>query len=261
MDLEKLNQTIGGVFALMACIKSASNALGLTNEQIMAFCDATPNGEELWKKFTAKRDSPDTPEDYNFISFMTEILANIDQPKKVVATRLHALPYLCVLPQMQAFVVSSAVLPKLKEVMTDEEIVAASESHQPELDKMRAVACRGCSMLHCEMNFRFRPPGFEGLMDQPYKERCERGEALLATLLPKERRSELELEGIDCYSGYMPSRKNPLLWFSFEKEGQKQWIDCQVGRATLRVNGEKKEPLVSTSQLSDKINDAVEALL
>jgi len=76
----KMKQSAANVFGLLACFHAVVPELGLNPDQIIAFCDATPKGEELWRMFTARRDSEETTEDYNFKSFMIEILAKTDHP-------------------------------------------------------------------------------------------------------------------------------------------------------------------------------------
>lgn len=83
--IKVLEKKMGGVFGLMRCIPEASEQLGLSNDQILAFCRATPNGEELWRQFTSRRDSPGMPDDYNFCSFMADVLADIDRQVHPVA--------------------------------------------------------------------------------------------------------------------------------------------------------------------------------
>ena len=78
--LQKLQQTIDDLIGVQMGIMSASDLLGLSNEQLEAFCDATPNGEELWDKFKARRDSKETPDNYDFKNFMVEILAETKCP-------------------------------------------------------------------------------------------------------------------------------------------------------------------------------------
>jgi len=80
MSQELLQETIGDELGLKTCIPLASDTLGLSDDQIVAFCEATPNGETLWKKFRAQRNSPDTPADYDFMTFMVEVLAKTDHP-------------------------------------------------------------------------------------------------------------------------------------------------------------------------------------
>mgnify|MGYP001562795676 FL=1 len=78
--VEKMQQSSANVFGLMVCIPTVVRELGLKPDQIFAFCDATPKGEELWRMFTTRRDSKETPDNYNFKSFMIEVLAKTDHP-------------------------------------------------------------------------------------------------------------------------------------------------------------------------------------
>ncbi len=75
-----LKETTGEVVALMTCIPQSISELSLSTSQILAFCRATLNGKELWTRYEMRRDSPDTPEDYCFKSFMVEVLAKTDHP-------------------------------------------------------------------------------------------------------------------------------------------------------------------------------------
>lgn len=61
---------ITGVFMGLLALESK-----LTPEEFELFCDNTPDGEELWLAMTARRDHPDAPEGYNFISYAREVLA------------------------------------------------------------------------------------------------------------------------------------------------------------------------------------------
>lgn len=87
MDFEQVKETArllqesaGDVFGLMTCIPHTVKGLGLSIDQIKAFGEATPNGEELWLKYTARRDCRATPADYDFKSFVIEVLASTDHP-------------------------------------------------------------------------------------------------------------------------------------------------------------------------------------
>lgn len=76
----KIVEKSAGVIGVLTGFMVGCSALGLSEEQIVAFCEATPNGGDLWDIFRARRDSPEVPEDYNFKSFMIEILAKTKHP-------------------------------------------------------------------------------------------------------------------------------------------------------------------------------------
>jgi len=80
MIFDVLEETIGNTLGLMTSIPIAIGALKLSDDQVKAFCKATSNGGELWRKFTERRDSSETPKNYDFRSFMGEVLAGTDFP-------------------------------------------------------------------------------------------------------------------------------------------------------------------------------------
>jgi len=52
-------------------------------EQVGIFIRNTPGkkkGEELWREFTSRRDRSGAPEDYSFVTFMSEVLAEAGHP-------------------------------------------------------------------------------------------------------------------------------------------------------------------------------------
>lgn len=79
-DLDKLDQTVDGIIGVLAGITAAKDALSLSDDQVTAFCDATPNGSELWDQFKARRNSEETPNGYNFTLFVIEVLAKTSRP-------------------------------------------------------------------------------------------------------------------------------------------------------------------------------------
>jgi len=175
------------------------------------------------------------------------------------ATIVHALPQSCFLPGGVIMLIRMEMLPKLKAVMSDEEIVAASKGQQPRLDQMRAITCRGCAEVRCPLNFQYRPSGGLGdLMNGQYAERIEKGNELLARLLPEAKKAELERDGIKVVAIQMISRKNPKLIFWFTRGDRTQRVSCEVGRRRLRTN-EGEEDLFSFEQLVQKIEEACHA--
>jgi len=153
------------------------------------------------------------------------------------------------------------MLPKLKVIMSDRDIITASEGQQPELNRMREITCRGCAEARCPLNFRYRPSGGLGdLMDGLYEERKEKGEELLAQLLPESKKAELERNGINVSEWQMPSRKNPELSFKFSRGDRTKWIICEVGKRIIWTSGEGEEDLFSIEQLSQKIDDVCSML-
>jgi len=79
-DLDKLTETIGNEPRIISSLADAINYLDLSTEQILAFCEATPNGQELWEMFESQRDNPELSDVYDFISFVAKVLASTDFP-------------------------------------------------------------------------------------------------------------------------------------------------------------------------------------
>lgn len=78
--VQKLEKTTDNVFGLVAGVASSIDQLDLSEDQIMAFCDATPDGGQLWREFTTRRDGGETKEHYGFADYMKEVLSNTDYP-------------------------------------------------------------------------------------------------------------------------------------------------------------------------------------
>lgn len=76
----KMGQAVGEVFGLVVALPEAVRRLRLDPDQIIAFCDAVPKGEALWVAFRTRRDAPNAPEGYNFVSYVTEVLATTAHP-------------------------------------------------------------------------------------------------------------------------------------------------------------------------------------
>lgn len=178
------------------------------------------------------------------------------------ATIAHALPQSCFLPGMTLFIIRVGMLPRLKAAMTDEAIIAASKGEQPHLDQMRQITCRGCNETRCPLGFRQKEiaDSFNGLKKGGYMERIGKAEQLLFDLLPKKMQLKLSQGGIKVLCGHMPSRKNPLVWFTLSRGGKTLRIDCEVGKRILRTN-EGEQPLTSVEQVGQKIEEATTALL
>lgn len=153
------------------------------------------------------------------------------------------------------------LLEQLRGVMTDAEIIAASNEEQPALDKMRAITCRRCNDFECPLNPRFRPSdSFSDLMDGQWWDRCQKGDQLVAQFLPEDKKTELEKEGIKCVAFHMASRKNPKLIFSFILgEKTRRSVSCEIGKRLLRTD-KGEERLLSIEQLGQKIEEAIVAL-
>ncbi len=89
--MAELQQVIGGIMGLHTCIPSASDHLGLDMAQVGIFCRNTPGGkkgEQLWQEFKGRMKASSN-ENYDFTSFMTEVLAEAGHP-------LPASTYKCV---------------------------------------------------------------------------------------------------------------------------------------------------------------------
>lgn len=109
--LEKLKETVGTTLGLMMAVPTAIAELRLNPEQIEIFCDNTPNGSELWEAFTKRRDDPAADKDYDFISYVKEVL---DEAKAKSASVTPATP--------------SEDKPKTFRDMSDSEMVDATRS-------------------------------------------------------------------------------------------------------------------------------------
>ena len=80
---EELDEVIDGLIGLMMGISAAGNQLSLTKEQLGIFVRNTPGkkkGEALWLEFKSRRDRLGAPEDYSFVTFMKEVLAEAGHP-------------------------------------------------------------------------------------------------------------------------------------------------------------------------------------
>ena len=80
MDQQRFDEKTGRILGLVWSIPAASRYLGLNDEQVKAFYDATPNGGELWDMFIDKRDSKGIPDEYYFRDFMIDVLAKTKYP-------------------------------------------------------------------------------------------------------------------------------------------------------------------------------------
>lgn len=80
--LKEIEKTVDSVFGLMTALPMAYGKLELNVQQISIFCKNTPNGEELWDMFTARRDSEETSKDYGFEHFMKDVLTKAGHPLK-----------------------------------------------------------------------------------------------------------------------------------------------------------------------------------
>lgn len=174
------------------------------------------------------------------------------------ATIAHAFPQSCYLSGMTLLLLRETMLLNLKgKEMSDDDIVAASREQQPQLDRMRAITCRGCTMFQCPLNFRFRVLG--GLMNGQYGERIRKGGSVLARLLPEAKKERLGQSGINVVAIQNPSRKNPQLIFSFTRADRTQRVVCEIGACRLLTN-DGEEKFTSFEQLERKIEDAICAL-
>lgn len=72
MDIiERKSQGIIGVLSCLLVLKQQLSA-----EDFVRFCELVPDGEELWLEFTSRRDAPNAPKDYNFVTFAHEMLSS-----------------------------------------------------------------------------------------------------------------------------------------------------------------------------------------
>ena len=130
---------------------------------------------------------------------------------------------------------------------------------EPHFSKVKDIVCSRCNIRKCSINPRFM--GFDDLrdlMDGRYADRIDKGDKLLEQLLSREKKAELEQRGIKVIALQMLSRKNPQLVFSFTCDGKTRRVSCEVGTRRLRTD-EREEALLSTEQLSQKIEDAMHA--
>ena len=75
-----VNETISGVFGLITSVTVSIHSLTLSEEQVVAFCEATPNGVELWEEFRAAQRMSAAPDTYGFGDFIKETLAKTEHP-------------------------------------------------------------------------------------------------------------------------------------------------------------------------------------
>jgi len=176
---------------------------------------------------------------------------------------LCCFPEGCLISEEEQPLLATVLVPRLEAagMKTIEWTRGALMLEEPHFSKVRSIVCKPCNTVECPINPRFKPnDGLSDLMDGLYAERIEKGEAVLAQLLPEARKAELEQAGIRCFAGQMPSRKNPRLWFTFKRGDRTQRVACEVGKRRLLTN-EGEQPLLSLEQLSRKIKEAAQALI
>lgn len=179
---------------------------------------------------------------------------------------IDALPRSCFHPlkihdegQLLLFAWRVELLKQLRDVMTDEEIISASNGEQPALDKMKLVTCKSCRRFECPLNPRHRlSDGLSDMMNGQYADRIKVGDELLRQLLPEEKKKELKQRGVNVDAFQMPSRKNPRLVFSFTRGGNSCRVGCEIGTRRLWTH-EGDEALISLEQLSKKIEGIISA--
>ena len=79
-----MRKTIAEVVGLRMCIPAVVRKLGLNPEQIIAFCNATPDGEELCSDFMERRTNEAPTRFYDFAAFVIEVLSGTDHPVESV---------------------------------------------------------------------------------------------------------------------------------------------------------------------------------
>lgn len=147
----------------------------------------------------------------------------------MIATTSHCLPQNCFGSDAAKPILQDYMLEKLKENMTDEEIIAGHELHQPFLDMMRDITCRGCNDMLCPHGFRSphnESFAFKDLMEGQYQDRVQKGRRFLNEL--KEEMMKKHNISIDAIQA--PSRKNPRLFISFKRNEQAASVICEVGK-------------------------------
>lgn len=76
-------EVIDGIIGIQAGLMAAVDCDGMSMEEVGVFVRNTPNGkkgEALWLEFTSRRDQPDQAEDYNFVTFMREVIDEAKLP-------------------------------------------------------------------------------------------------------------------------------------------------------------------------------------
>src|SRR4051812_8293130 len=102
-----------------------------------------------------------------------------------------ALPVDCKLENDVQALITVGLIPKLRAVMSKEEIGKASLGIQPHLNRMRQITCKGCAVLLCPHNFNSQAPGsFHTLFNGGAQQRREAGERLVHQLVPTELESQ-----------------------------------------------------------------------
>ena len=175
-----------------------------------------------------------------------------DAQKTIDDDVLNALPCSCWLPSEYGtiFLVATAVLPKLRKIMTDEQIIAAHEGTDPELlEKMRAISCRGCSVHRCPLNFKYntlmaygsRDP-LPGLSQGQFEERIKNAKAIEAELLALVDTEALASIGLRVRIYAQPSRKHAAVsCYFYRGEETVYWLRVHVNERKLSLRGQDEE--------------------
>lgn len=169
----------------------------------------------------------------------------------------------CLIPEDHQPYLATVLIPQLEAagMKTAEWTRGALMLEEPHLTKVKGIVCRQCNIRECPFNPRFRPSdGLSDLMDGQYADRIERGDQLLAQLLPEAKKTKLEQNGIKVIAFQMPSRENPKLVFSFTRNDKTHRVSCEVGKRRLWTD-EGEEALLSLKQLSQKIGEAIHSLV
>lgn len=78
---KRLDKKIGGLLTLRIGVEHAIHQLGPSNEQLEAFCKATPEDSvELLAAYEARKDAAEDPKKYLFPDYMKEVLAKTEYP-------------------------------------------------------------------------------------------------------------------------------------------------------------------------------------
>ena len=174
---------------------------------------------------------------------------------------VDAMPRSCFLPS--PFTIGCLMLPRLREVMRDEEIRSAHNEEQPALDCMRNISCKGCNIVICPLNSRYDPlrgDELSLLKEGRLDERTAKGEELLSLLVPEEARTRLAERGLTVKSWQITSRKKPCLLVYFKRGTETcSQIACDVGPMTIQHDSETI-PLTSFEQLKELVSQSIDAL-
>jgi hypothetical protein len=158
---------------------------------------------------------------------------------------------------------ATVLIPKLEALgmTTAEWTRGALMLEEPHLAQVRSVVCRQCNHQECPYSSpSLKTTGLNDLKIGQWKDRLDKGKALLEQLLPDDRKASLKNMGIRVHVFQTPSRKNPHIYFTFHKDGQTtQRVFCEIGKKLLITN-HGEEHLTGIHQVQQKIEEAIQVL-